>query len=98
MALLVIRLFGLGASLIAAAVVYLNWQELLRDGTYSLRAAGAGPMFIVYGLFVMLFPTLAKPETKFDKFMAFFALLLGAAAGIYNWYLMDPAKFSWLIK
>lgn len=99
MGLFWIRLFGLGGSLLAAAIVYFNWQELLRDGTYSLRAAGVGPLFVVYGLYIMVFPTkIGKPETTLDKFMVVLVTILGLAAGAYNWYLMDPANFDFLLK
>src|SRR5574339_70180 len=95
MGLFMIRLFGLAASLFAAGVIYYNWQELLSEGTYSFRIAGIGPLFVVYGLYIMVFPTkIGRPETGFDKFMVILLTLIGAAAGAYNWYLMDPAKFD----
>ena len=98
MGLLVIRLFGLGISALSAAMVYFNWQELLNEGTYSFRIAGLAPIGIMMGLYVTAFPTkIGRPETTFDKFMAIVLVLIGAAAGFYNWYLMDPEKHRWLI-
>ena len=99
MGLFMVRLFGLGGSLLSAAIVYFNWQELLSDGTYSLRAAGIGPLFVVYGLYIMVFPTkIGRPETAMDKFMVILLTVIGMAAGAYNWYLMDPGKFDVLFK
>lgn len=99
MGLWVVRLFGLAASVGSAALIYYNWQQLLADNTYSFRIAGLAPLGIVMGLYITLFPTkIGRPETLLDKFMAIFVMVIGAAAGFYNWYLMDPGKFSFLIK
>ncbi len=95
MGLFVIRLFGLGGALACAAIVYYNWQELLREGTYSLRAATIAPIFVLGGLYIMLFPTkIGRPETTLDKFVTFLIVVVGLAAGLYNWYLMDPGFFK----
>ena len=99
MGLWIIRLFGLGAGLFAAGLIYYNWQQLLRDGTYSFRIAGIAPIFVLLGLYIMIFPTkIGRPETALDKFMAILLVVIGAAAGAYNWYMMDPGSFSFLIK
>lgn len=49
MGLFMARLFGLGGSLLAAAIVYFNWQELLREGMYSFKDRqtryGAGQIY-----------------------------------------------------
>ena len=99
MGLWIIRLFGLAASAGSAVLIYNNWQRLLADNTYSFRIAGLAPLGVVMGLYITLFPTkIGRPETPLDKFMAIFLVVIGAAAGFYNWYLMDPEKFSFLIK
>ena len=99
MGLWIIRLFGLGASLFSAGLIYYNWQQLLREGTYSFRIAGIAPIFVLLGLYIMIFPTkIGRPETALDKFMAILLVVIGAAAGAYNWYMMDPGQFSFLIK
>lgn len=99
MGLFMVRLFGLGGSLLAATIIYFNWQELLRAGTYSFRAAGIGPIFVLYGLYIMVFPTkIGKPETALDKFMVVLLTIIGMAAGAYNLYLMDPGRFGFLVK
>lgn len=99
MGLWIIRLFGLGAAAISAGLVYYNWQQLLSKHTYSFRIAGLAPVGVVLGLYIMLFPTkIGRPETALDKFTAIFLVVIGAAAGAYNWYLMDPEQFSFLIK
>ena len=93
----IMRLFGLVVSLISSGLVYIYWQQLIRDGTYSFRIAALAPIGVVLGLYLVLFPNKAgRPEATLDKFLALLALGIGAAAGAYNWYLMDPDKFGFL--
>ena len=92
-----VRLFGLVVSLVSAGLIYINWQQLLSDGTYSFRIAGLAPIGVVMGLYLALFPDKGgRPETTLDKLLVLFILVFGMAAGAYNWYLMDPGKFSFL--
>lgn len=56
MGLFLNRLFGLGASVVCGWLIYYNWQQLLREGTYSFRIAGLAPMFALMGLYIMIFP------------------------------------------
>lgn len=91
------RLFGLVIMAVFVGLVYYNWQEALTEGTYSLRMAAIGPLGVVGGFFMFLFPQFAgRPETTMQKLIVFLVFLIGLAAGLYNWYLMDPARFSFL--
>jgi hypothetical protein len=50
---------------------------------------------VVFGIYILFFPTkIGRPESALDKLLAFVLLAIGAVAGAYNWYLMDPAKFD----
>jgi len=63
------RLFALVLILVFAGLTWLGWHQLSADGSYSLKLAAFGPVGIVGGLFLLLFPTkIGKPETTFDKF------------------------------
>lgn len=89
-----IRLFGLAAALISGAMIFYNWQQLASEGRYSFRLAALAPIGVVFGIYILFFPTkMGKPETALDKFIVFLLLMIAFAAGVYNWYLMDPIKF-----
>ena len=90
-----IRLFGLAIALISAALIYYNWQRVLTEGTYNFRTAALAPIGMVFGIYILFFPTkIGRPETALDKFLVFLLLAVGFAAGVYNWYRMDPVKFE----
>jgi len=90
-----IRLFALAIILLSAAMVYYNWQQAINEGTYSFRIAALAPIGVVGGIFLLFFPTkIGRPETTLDKFIAILVVIIGAAAGFYNWYLMDPGKLE----
>ena len=89
------RLFALVIIAGSAGLIYNNWQQVLREGTYSLQIAALGPVGVVGGLFMLFFPQNAgKPETTAQKIIAFLVFVVGLAAGVYNWYLMDPGFFG----
>ena len=89
------RLLGTVIILIFAGLTYYNWHQLHTEGKYSLKLAAFGPVGIVGGLFVLLFPSKGgKPETTRDKVVALLVFAVGLAAGLYNWYLMDPGFFG----
>ncbi|HKG11938.1 MAG TPA: hypothetical protein VKB12_01315 [Pyrinomonadaceae bacterium] len=89
------RLFGLAIIAIFAGLTYYNWHQLNTEGTYSLKLAAFGPVGIVGGLFLLLFPSKGgKPETTRDKLVALLVFAVGLLAGFYNWYLMDPGFFG----
>jgi NhaP-type Na+/H+ or K+/H+ antiporter len=87
----------LGVILIAAfaGMVYYNWHQLSSEGSYSMKLASFGPVGVVGGLFVLLFPGKSgKPETTRDKLIVLLVFGVGLAAGLFNWYLMDPGFFG----
>lgn len=89
------RLLGVALILLFAALTYYNWRQLTQEGTYSLKMAAFGPVGVVGGLFVLLFPGKGgKPETTRDKVLVLLVFGVGLAAGLLNWYLMDPGFFG----
>jgi NhaP-type Na+/H+ or K+/H+ antiporter len=88
------RLLGVVIILIFAALIYHNWNQLINEGRYSLKLAAFGPVGLVGGFFVLLFPGMSgKPETTRDKIIVLLVFGVGLLAGLLNWYLMDPAFF-----
>jgi hypothetical protein len=44
---------------------------------------------------LLLFPSLGgKPNTRKEKVIVLLVFLVGLAAGLVNWYLMDPGFFG----
>ena len=88
------RLLGLGLIVLCAGLTYYNWSQLHSEGRYSLKMAAFGPVGVVGGLFVLLFPGKGgKPETTRDKIIVLLVFGVGVVAGLFNWYLMDPGFF-----
>jgi hypothetical protein len=88
------RLFGLVIIVVSAGLIYYNWHQLQTEGRYSMKLAAFGPVGVVGGLFLLLFPGKGgKPETTRDKLIALLVFAVGLVAGLYNWYLMDPGFF-----
>jgi hypothetical protein len=89
------RLLGVFLILISAVIVYINWRQLLGEQKYSVKMAAFGPLIGVGGLFVLLFPTMiGKPNTTREKILVLVVFIIGIAAGLVNWFLMDPAFFG----
>jgi hypothetical protein len=89
------RLFALVLILVGAVLIYINWQQRNSEGKYSLKLAAFAPLCVVGGIFLLVFPSKAgKPETTRDKIIALVVLVIGLAAGLVNWYLMDPGFFG----
>lgn len=89
------RLLALVIIAVFAGLMYFNWHQLQAEGRYSLKLAAFGPVGVVGGLFLLLFPGKAgKPETTKDKLIALTVFVIGLLAGLYNWYLMDPGFFG----
>ena len=89
------RLFALVMIIGFIGLTYYNWQQLWDDGRYSLKMAAFGPVGVVGGFFLMLFPTMAgRPETTRDRLVLLAVFVVGLAAGLVNWYLMDPGFFG----
>ena len=89
------RLIALVLILFSAAMVYYGWYRLWEEGVYSPKMAAFAPVGVVGGLFLLLFPTLGgKPNSTKQKVIVFVVFALGLAAGLINWYLMDPDFFG----
>ncbi|HEX8686060.1 MAG TPA: hypothetical protein VF736_20275 [Pyrinomonadaceae bacterium] len=89
------RLLGAALILLFAGMTYYNWQQLHGEGRYSLKLAAFGPVGVVGGLFLLLFPGRGgRPETTRDKILVLAVFAVGLAAGLLNWYLMDPGFFG----
>lgn len=89
------RLLAVVIIIIFAGMIYYNWHQLTSEGSYSMKLAAFGPVGVVGGLFLLLFPVKAgKPETAKDKIIVLLVFGVGLVAGLYNWYLMDPGFFG----
>ena len=89
------RVFGLVIIVVSAGMIYYNWHKLNTEGSYYMKLAAFGPVGVVGGLFMLLFPSKGgKPETTRDKLIALLVFAVGLLAGLYNWYLMDPGFFG----
>jgi len=89
------RVIAILLILFSAAMIYYGWYRLREEGVYSLKMAAFAPVGVVGGLFLLFFPSLGgKPNTTKQKVIALLVLLVGMAAGLVNWYLMDPGFFG----
>lgn len=89
------RILGLILLILGIGLVYINWHQFLNDGTYSLKLAAFGPLVGVGGIFLLLFPAMGgKPNTAREKIIVLIVFVIGLAAGLINWYLMDPGFFG----
>jgi hypothetical protein len=89
------RLLAIVLIVLFSALTYINWQQLWSSGTYSTKLAAFGPVGLVGGLFLMVFPGKAgKPTTTSDKILLMVVFVVGLVAGLINWYLMDPGFFG----
>lgn len=89
------RLLGIVIILIFGGLTYYNWRQLNIEGSYSMKIAAFGPLGIVGGFFLLIFPAKAgKPETTTDKVVVMLVFVVGLVAGLLNWYLMDPGFFG----
>jgi NhaP-type Na+/H+ or K+/H+ antiporter len=89
------RLLAVVIILIFGSMIYYNWHQLASEGSYSMKLAAFGPVGVMGGFFLLLFPGKGgKPETAKDKVIALLVFGVGLLAGLYNWYLMDPGFFG----
>jgi hypothetical protein len=89
------RILALILILLGVGLVYFNWHQLLKDGSYSMKLAAFGPLIGVGGLFLLLFPSMGgKPTTAKEKIILLVVFVVGLVAGLVNWYLMDPGFFG----
>jgi len=89
------RVFAVVIILAFAGMMYYNWHQLMNEGTYSMKFAAFGPVGVLGGLFLLIFPGQGgRPVTATDKVIALVVFGVGLVAGLYNWYLMDPGFFG----
>jgi NhaP-type Na+/H+ or K+/H+ antiporter len=89
------RLFALALIVGFAGLTYYNWHQLWSEGKYSLKMAAFGPVGVIGGMFMLLFPTMiGKPNTTQEKVIVIVVFVVGLAAGLINWFLMDPGFFG----
>lgn len=89
------RLLAVVIIVIFGGLMYYNWQQLTAEGEYSLKLAAFGPVGVVGGLLLLVFPgKVGRPETTRDKVVVLLVFGVGLAAGLLNWYLMDPGFFG----
>lgn len=90
-----VRIFALVLILVFLGLTYYNWHQLLEDGSYSMKLATFGPVGVIGGLYLLLFPSMGgKPTTTKEKVLGLLVLGIGMLAGLINWYLMDPGFFG----
>lgn len=90
-----VRFFALVLILLFAGMTYYNWHQLQSEGKYSMKMAAFGPVGVVGGLFLLVCPSkVGKPQTLADKLIVLGVFVAGLAAGLLNWYLMDPGFFG----
>ena len=89
------RLFAAVLILLGVGLVYYNWRDLWHAGQYSVKLATFGPVVGVGGLYLLVFPSrIGKPTTTGEKIAGLVVFGIGLAAGLVNWYLMDPGFFG----
>ena len=89
------RLFAVVLILGFAGLTYYNWHQLWQENKYSLKLAAFGPVGVVGGFFMLLFPTMVgKPDTTKEKVIVMLVFVVGIVAGLINWFLMDPGFFG----
>jgi len=76
-------------------LTFYNWHQLLQEGRYSSKLAAFGPVGVIGGLFILIFPSMVgKPTTTKEKIIVLIVFGIGLVAGLINWYLMDPGFFG----
>ncbi len=89
------RILALVIILVFLGLTIYNWHQLLQEGRYSLKLAAFGPVGIIGGLYILIFPSMAgKPTTTKEKIIVLIVFGIGVVAGLVNWYLMDPGFFG----
>ena len=79
---------------ISIAITWWNWHLLLIEGRYYIKAAAFGPVGVVGGIFLLVFPSKAgKPSNTKEKVITLAVFGVGIIVGLFNWYLMDPQFF-----
>ena len=89
------RIFAVVLIVVSVGLIYVNWRQLLQEGSYSMKLAAFGPVVGIGGVYLLLFPSMAgKPTTTKEKIIVLIVLVIGLLAGLINWYFMDPGFFG----
>jgi hypothetical protein len=89
------RILGLVIILGFLGLTIYNWHQLSQEGRYSMKLAAFGPVGVIGGLYILIFPSMAgKPTTTKEKIIVLTVFAIGLVAGLINWYLMDPGFFG----
>jgi hypothetical protein len=89
------RIFALVLIVVSVGLIYYNWRQLLQEGSYSLKLAAFGPVVLIGGFYLLLFPSKGgKPTNTKEKIIGLIVFGIGVIAGLINWYLMDPGFFG----
>src|SRR5689334_18161978 len=90
------RIIAILLILFSAAMIWYGWYRLREEGVYSLKMATFAPVGVIGGLFLLIFPTMGgKPDTTKEKVIVLVVFVIGLAAGLINWFLMDPGFFGY---
>jgi di/tricarboxylate transporter len=89
------RILAVILIIVFVVLIHINWHQLHQDGRYSVKLAAFAPVGVVVGFFLLVFPGRAgKPSSAKEKILVLLVFILGLAAGLLNWYLMDPGFFG----
>jgi len=89
------RILALVIIVVFLGLTFYNWHQLLQEGRYSLKLAAFGPVGVIGGFYLLIFPSRGgKPTTAKEKIIALLVFGIGVVAGLINWYLMDPGFFG----
>jgi hypothetical protein len=89
------RALALVLIVLSVGLIYFNWHQLQQEGRYSMKVAAFGPVVGIGGVFLMFFPWMVgKPSTTKEIIIVLMVMGVGLAAGLINWYLMDPGFFG----
>lgn len=89
------RILAVVLIIVSVGLIYYNWHQLQQEGIYSMKLAAFGPLLTIGGIFLLLFPSMGgKPTNAKEKIIALIVFAIGLAAGLVNWYLMDPGFFG----
>ena len=89
------RLIAMLLIVLGAGMIYYGWYLLRTERVYYLKMAAFSPVFVVLGVFLLLFPTMGgKPKSTKQNVIVLAVLAVGIIAGLINWFLMDPGFFG----
>ena len=89
------RILAIALILVSIGLIYYNWQQLLQEHEYSTKLAAFAPVCLIGGFYLLIFPSMGgKPTTTSEKIIGLMVFAIGLAAGLINWYLMDPGFFG----